>query len=152
MPDVSLDRATAAIGELSANVRKFTTEVENSERLRTQKIRALYRLMYVVAPAVLLLLVLAITNFALLSKTRDAAADAKNTNDLLVGCFTPGTQCAELQKAQSDARINQIRQTQFVIAVCQRRNPVDEDPTATGMMACVQDYYPGFALPAKSVK
>lgn len=150
MTEPSLDRATTAIGELSGSVRTLHAEVVQAEALRTRKIKLISQVLFVLVPSVLLLLVLAITNFALLARTNDAARDAKSTNELLYGCFQPGTQCA-VQTARSNAeRLNQLRQTQFVIAICQRQNSVEKDPTGSGVVACVQSYYPGFSLPAKA--
>jgi hypothetical protein len=147
MTDPSLDRATAVVGELASSVRRLTEEVVASEALRTRKIRVIQQAMYVMVPAVVLLVVLAFTNFVLLSRVKDAADSAKNTNDLLVSCFQPGTECSNSSSQKTGEAINQLRQTQFVIAICQRQNPVTEDPNGTKIVSCVQRYYPNFRLP-----
>lgn len=149
MTEPSLDRATSAIGELSGSVRALHAEVVQAEALRTEKIRLISRVLYVLVPAVLLLLVLAVTNFVLLSRTSAAAADARSTNELLLGCFQPGTKCSEENARKTGDWLNQVRQTQFAIAVCQRQNSVADDPSGAGVVACVQSYYPGFTLPKK---
>lgn len=148
MTEPSLDRATTAIGELSGSVRSLHAEVVQAEALRTEKIRWIQRVLYVLVPAVLLLILLAVTNFVLLSRITAAADDARSTNELLLGCFQPNTTCSQESARASAERLNQIRQTQFVIAVCQRQNPVDKDPSGSGLIKCVQDYYPGFTLPS----
>lgn len=145
--ETNLDRATTAIGELSGSVRALHTEVVRSEELRTDKIRWIQRLMYVLIPAVLLLMLMAVTNFVLLSRINETAADSQSTNELLLGCFKPGTTCSEGNKAQTAANLNHIRQTQFVIAVCQRQHPITTDADGADMIKCVQRYYPGFTLP-----
>lgn len=147
--DESLDRATAAIGELSGSVRELRAEVITSEHLRTEKIRIIQKVLYVLVPAVALLVIMAITNFVLLSRINATAADANSTNELLLGCFQPGTRCSEENAKKTAAFLNQGRQTSFVIAICQRQNPVAEDPAGTGLVKCVQEFYPNFSLPAK---
>lgn len=149
MSDPSLDRATSAIGELSGSVRTLTTEVVQSEALRARKIKVIQQVLYVLVPGVLLLLVMAVSNFTLLSRVSDAAADAKSTNQLLLGCFQPGTQCSEAQKAQQMTRSTEARQTTYVMLICLRLNPLEQDPNAVGVQKCVQQYYPGFKLPSK---
>ncbi len=153
MSDPSLDRATTAIGELSKSVRSLHAEVVRSEVLRSRKIKLITKALAVLVPAVVLMLVLAVTNFVLLKKIDEAADDSRSTNQLLYGCLKPGTTCSN-ENARRTAEVmaqltNQLRQTQFVIAVCQRQNPVDEDPQGTAMVACVQRYYPGFTLPQR---
>lgn len=148
--DYGIERAVLAIGELSASVRTLTTEVTASEQLRASKIQWIQKLLYVLVPAVVLLVIMAVSNFVLLSRINATAADAKSTNDLLVGCFQPGSRCAELNAKKTEENINQLRQTQFVIAICQRQNPVTDDPKGARVIACVQQYYPGFELPAKA--
>lgn len=144
-----LDRAAAAVGELSASVRQLSAEVLESEHLRSSKIRWLQRLMFVLIPAVALLVVLAISNFVLLHRVSVAAGQVQSTNTLLFSCLQPGTEC---NKANADAiatLLNSMRQTQFVIAVCQRQNPVTTDADGKDLVRCVQAYYPGFELPQK---
>jgi hypothetical protein len=143
------DRAITAIGELTNVVRSLDSDVKDSEALRTRKIRAIQNLLYAVIPAIILLIILAFTNFVLLARVKDTAIDAKNTNDLLVSCFQPGTPCSNNSNQRTGEALNQLRQTQFVIAICQRQNPVTDDPNGNKMVACVQRYYPNFKLPPK---
>lgn len=143
----SLDRAAMVVGELASDVRRLTEEVVRSERIRENKIRAIQKAMFVVVPALVLLVVLAFTNFVLLARVRDAANSAKNTNALIAGCLQPGTECSNASAQKTAEAITQLRQTQFVIAICQRQNPVTEDPNGTKIVSCVQRYYPGFRLP-----
>lgn len=150
MNDPSLDRATSAIGELSSSVRSLTGEVVQSEALRGRKIKAIQHVLYVLVPGVILLLILAFSNFALLSRVNKAAADAKSTNQLLLGCFQPGTQCSESAKAQAAQRSNEGRQAIYVMLICLRLNPSAEDPNAVDVQKCVQQYYPNFVLPPKA--
>lgn len=150
MPETSLDRATAAIGELSGSVRALHGEVVQSESLRTTKIKWIQRQLIILVPAVVLLVLMAVTNFVLLARINQAAGDARSTNDLLLGCLQPSTPCSEQNRKQTGAVLEQIRQTQFAIAFCQRINPVDSDPDGAKVVRCVQEYYPGFALPPKS--
>lgn len=149
MSDPSLDRATKAIGDLSTSVRALHGEVVQSEVLRTRKIKLITTALFVLVPAVVLLVVLAITNFRLLARTNDAADEAQSTNQLLYGCFQPGTQCSDQSSKNTALALEQLRQTQFVIAVCQRLHPITEDPNGAGLVACVQQYYPTFRLPPK---
>lgn len=149
MPDPSLDRATLAVGELRNLVGRLLDEVVESESLRAQKIRLIQQALYVLVPSVVLLIIMAITNFALLAKTRDAAADARATNQLIAGCLQPNTSCSNANASKMGDALNQIRQTQFVISVCMRQNPTAEDPAGKKMIKCVQAYYPNFSLPPK---
>jgi hypothetical protein len=149
MSDPSMDRATTAIGDLSISVRALHSEVVRSESLRTRKIKLIVAALFVLVPAVVLLVIMAATNFVLLSRTNEAASDAKSTNQLLYGCFQPGTTCSKQSAKNTGAALEQLRQTQFVIAVCQRLHPVDEDPEGVALVRCVQQYYPGFTLPQK---
>lgn len=143
MPDDnSLDRASAAVGELSKSVRALTTEVMTSEALRAEKIKALQRLMYVLVPAVALLLGMAVTNFMLLSRVN-------GTNELFASCYRDGTECSNSNNARFTAALEQVRQTQFVMVICQRINPIGDDPDGTALRACVRTYYPTFELPAR---
>jgi hypothetical protein len=150
MTDEGLDRAAGAIGDLSGSVRQLYAEVVQSESLRTAKIRWIQRLLYVLIPAVVLLVLLAITNFVLLARINSAARAANSTNELLLGCFLPDTKCSQENQKTTAAAMDQIRQTQFAIALCQRQNPVDKDPDGRGLVRCVQAYYPGFTLPPKA--
>jgi hypothetical protein len=77
------------------------------------------------------------------------AHDVRATNDLLYGCFQPGTTCSNQSAKNTGAAIEQLRQTQFTIAVCQRLHPITEDPDGEKLVACVQAYYPTFVLPPK---
>lgn len=156
MTDPSIDRATGAIGNLAASVNTMTNEVIALEALRASKIKWIQTLLYVLIPGVILLIVLAISNFALLNRVRASAVDAKNsaaaaqsTNDLLLGCFRAGTQCAEAQKKATALRSTEARQATYVMLICLRLNPQDEDPNAVSVQRCVQQYYPGFTLPTK---
>jgi hypothetical protein len=149
MTDQGLTRAVAAIGELSNSVTALHSEVAQSEVLRTEKIKWIQRVLYVLVPAVVLLVLLAITNFVLLSRTSAAAEDARSTNTLLLGCFLPDSRCAEENRKSTATVMDQIRQTQFAIALCQRQNPIERDPDGSGLILCVQQYYPGFSLPPK---
>lgn len=137
-----LNRATSALGELAADIRTFTEEVQRSEQLRTEKIRWIQKVLFVLVPAVLLLLVGAVTNFVLLARVTA-------TNNLLFGCFTPNTQCSTASQQAAAVRSLEQKQTQFVIAICQRQNPISEDPEGTRMIRCVQTYYPTFRLPVQ---
>jgi hypothetical protein len=153
MSDPSLDRATKAIGELSSSVRALHSEVVQSETLRARKIKLITAALLVLVPAVVLMLVMAVTNFVLLNKTNEAADDSRSTNQLLYGCLKPGTQCSN-ENAKRTAEVmaqltGELRQTQFVIAVCQRQNPIDKDPQGAAVVACVQQYYPAFTLPPR---
>lgn len=150
MPETSLDRATSAINNLSSTVSALHTEVVQSEALRTEKIKWIQRLLYVMVPAVVLLVLMAVSNFVLLSRINSAARAANSTNDLLLGCLQPSTPCAEENRKSTAAVLDQIRQTQFAIALCQRLNPIDKDPDGSGVVRCVQQYYPGFTLPPKT--
>ncbi len=149
MSDPSLERATAAIGDLSISVRALHKEVVQSESLRSRKIKLITAALFVLVPAVVLMLVMAVTNFVLLSNTNRAADEARSTNVLLYGCLKPGTTCSNENLKRTAEALNQLRQTQFVIAVCQRLHPVTEDPDGDAMVSCVQQYYPGFTLPPK---
>jgi hypothetical protein len=150
VPDPSLERAQTALTGLAAEVRKFTEEAKVLEQLRTRKIKSIQHLLYVLVPAMILLLIMAVTNFALLSQTRAAANDARRTNELLVSCFQPNTPCSSSSAQRTGDALNQIRQTQFVIAYCQRQNPVGEDPDGKDLVTCVQGFYPGFKLPLRA--
>lgn len=149
MPDQSLDRATSAIADLATGVHALTNEVISSEVLRARKIRAIQNVLFVLVPSIVLLLIMAVTNFVLLSRVRTIANDSRNTNDLLVSCFQPGTECSNTNAQRTGAALDQLRQTQFVIAICQRQNPVADDPDGAGVVECVQGYYPNFTLPAR---
>ncbi len=150
MGDPSIDRATTAIGELSGSVRALHSEVVQAEALREQKIKLITTALFVLVLSMGLLVVMAVTNFVLLSRINQAAGDAKSTNELLYGCFVPGTKCSAQNAKQTGAVMDQLRQTQFVIAVCQRLHPVTEDPAGAGLVSCVQDYYPTFTLPPRA--
>lgn len=149
MAEQSIDRAATALATLARNVQDFTAEARELEKLRTRKIRALYLTLWVLVPAVILLIILAFSNFALLQRTKEAAADTRSTNQLLLGCFQPGTKCSDGQKALAMARSTEARQTTYVMLICLRLNPLDSDPNAVGVQRCVQQYYPGFQLPTK---
>ena len=149
MSDPSLDRATTAIGDLSISVRALHAEVVQSETLRSRKIKLITAALIVLVPATVLMLVMAITNFVLLNRTNEAADDSRSTNQLLYGCFQPGTTCSIENLKRTGEVMNQLRQTQFVIAVCQRLHPISEDPEGAALVACVQQYYPSFTLPPK---
>jgi hypothetical protein len=150
MSDEGFVRAVGALGELTGSVNALRSEVVQSEALRTEKIKWIQRLMYVLVPAVILMLVLAISNFVLLSRINATARDASSTNTLLLGCLQPGTTCSDQNRRQTAAALDQIRQTQFAIALCQRQNPIDKDPDGTRLVECVQQYYPNFTLPPKA--
>lgn len=149
MPDPSLDRATQAVGELSSNVSRLTSEVVASEHLRARKIKAIQNILYVLVPAMVLLVVMAIGTIVILAKVKQAAEDARNTNELIASCFQPNTPCSNTSGQRTGEALNQLRQTQFVIAICQRQNSVTEDPNGTKVIACVQHYYPNFELPPR---
>lgn len=147
MTDPSLDRAEVIVDQLSNSVRRLTDEVIHSEALRASKIRLIQKAMFVMIPAVILLLLLTFTNFVLLAKISDTATSAKNTNDLLVSCFQPSTPCSTTSQQRTGEALEQLRQTQFVIAICQRQNTIADDPNGLKVVKCVQSYYPQFTLP-----
>lgn len=149
MPDVSLDRAVAALGEMSASVRGLTKEVIESESLRLRKIRVIQQVLYVMVPAMIILVLMAVTNFILLSRAAQTGEQVKATNDLVAGCFQPNTTCSNAAKFEAQERAKLIQQSQFVSLYCARQNPVDEDPQGTALYACFRSYYPNFVLPTK---
>jgi len=134
-----------AVERLTTGVKDLKDELLTAEDQRATKIRAIQNLMFVVVPAVILLVILAITNFVVINKT-------SAISDTVAGCLRPNTPCSNANRDATRALLDQIRQTQFVIAVCQRQNPVDKDPDGTGIVTCVQQYYPGFQLPQKVAK
>lgn len=149
MNDPHIDRAIWEIGGLSKSVRDLHAEVVQAESLRAQKIRLITQAMVAVVVASMLLVVMAVTNFVLLNRASHAAEDSRSTNQLLYGCFQPGTKCSTENARRTGEVMDQLRQTQFVIAVCQRQHPPTEDPEGVAMVACVQRYYPTFTLPPK---
>lgn len=150
MTEESFARAVAALTDLSGNVNALRIEAMQSEELRTEKIRWIQRLLYVLIPAVLLMVLMVIGNFFLLSRINSTAENARSTNTLLLGCFQPSSRCAEENRRATAAVMDQIRQTQFAIALCQRQNPIEQDPDGAGIVRCVQQYYPAFVLPPKA--
>lgn len=162
MPDEStdpLERAAEAVSSLSLSVLRLTSEVKAAETLREEKIRWLQRAVSVAGIAIGVLIILAITNFTMLNQTRSAAATSASTNTLLLGCFQPHSQCSDENAKKTASVFNQIRQTQFVIAICQRSTPLPSNPTPADvdratekLVACVQAYYPGFKLPPRAEK
>jgi hypothetical protein len=150
MTDEGLDRATVALGSLAESVQALHAEAVQGEALRTEKIRWIQRLLYVMVPAMVLLVIMAVTNFVLLARINSAAAAANSTNELLLGCFLPESKCSQENRKSTTAVMDQIRQTQFAIALCQRQNPTERDPDGEALVRCVQQFYPGFALPPKA--
>ncbi len=145
MTETPLSLVESAVNGLTSSVQGLKDELVLAEKQRGNKIRALQNLMFVVVPAIVLLIVLAATNFVVIRKT-------SAISDTIAGCLRPNTPCSDANRDATRALLDQIRQTQFVIAVCQRQNPVDSDPDGTGIVKCVQDYYPGFHLPQKAPK
>jgi hypothetical protein len=147
--DPSLDRAVTAIGDLSTSVRSLHAEVVQSETLRTRKIKLITAALIALVPATVLLIVLAATNIVLMSRINQAASDSRSTNQLLYGCMRPGTTCSNENLKRTGEVMDELRQTQFVIAVCQRQYPITEDPQGAALVSCVQRYYPTFTLPPR---
>ena len=107
-----------AVDALTEEVRKMRVDIAHSDGVRTTKIEAIRNLMWVVVPALILLLAMTITNLIQIRGTGET--------------------------------VDQVRQTGFVIALCQRQNPSALDPSGAGMVACVQEYFPDFRLPDKA--
>jgi len=149
MTDEGFMRAVAALSELSDSVAALRSEVEQSEVLRTEKIKMIHRLLYVLVPTMILMVAMVVGNFVLLTRINTTAEAAESTNSLLLGCFQLDSKCAQENVKSTAAVMEQIRQTQFAIALCQRQNPLERDPEGSGLVRCVQQYYPGFVLPPK---
>lgn len=155
--DRSLENIAVAVSELSSGVAALDQDVKRDGDLRSAKVKAIQRLLYVLIPCVVLLIILAVTNFLLLSRIKEAASDARSTNQIIAGCLQPNTECGKQNAARTESALNRIRETQFVIAVCQRKNPLPVTPTPADVEAqtnrlvtCVQGFYPTFKLPQKA--
>lgn len=139
--------SSAVLGEAAARDRKVE-ELQRSTRISQ-------RLTGVLVAGIVILLGIAGLNLINTTRTNGIAQNAQQTNELLVGCFTPGSDCQKQSFAQQKAQNDQQRQTTFVLFVCSRLNPTDpNNPDPTGntakLVACVKTYYPDFKLPAKA--
>lgn len=143
--DASLDAVAVAVDGLTRGVRQLQDELVQAENLRDAKVRALRKLLIALVPAIGLLVIMAVTNGILISRTSDIAGQ-------VAGCVRPDTACGQANLQANAALMDKIRETQFVIATCQRLNPVEKDPDASGIQKCVRDYYPTFTLPGKAAK
>lgn len=149
----SLTEANARLGEIQ---QALIAAVTRDAALRTQKIQTIEntnaqigKALYGLVAMFVVVMTLAIVNAFNLNEARATGRNAQQTQTLLVNCLTPGTECAKRSQAAQQAQLAQIRSTSLVIAICQRRFPLVEDPEGKGFILCVQDYYPDFALPPK---
>jgi uncharacterized integral membrane protein len=131
--------------------------VRRESELRDRKIhsieetnRSIQKAIWGGVVALVLLLILAVVNVYNTTTTNKIARNAQQTNELLVGCFTPGSSCQKQTLANQEAQQGLIRQQAFVIAVCQRQNPADSgNPTGSTvkLLDCIHKYYPDLQLP-----
>lgn len=168
-PQDGLDPQTlvGAINELTkANNRSsriqldLVTSVRNESDLRTKKIhsieatnRSIKRALWGGVIALLLLIALTGVNVYNTTVTSNIARNAQQTNELLVGCFTPGSDCQKQSQAVQEVQQARDRQQSFVIAVCQRTNPTNpDDPIGSTkkLLDCIHQYYPDLTLPPKA--
>lgn len=145
-----------AIDDLSSYVQDQTTAIRAESLARNRKVTWLQRLMFVVVPSLVLLVVLAVTNFVVISRVNGAASSAKDTQQTIASCLTPNTECSNQSKQQIADLNNTQRQTTFVLFVCARQFPNPPNPTreeidanTQKLVSCVQEYYPDFKLPPK---
>lgn len=155
--DPTIERLAQHIGGLADNVGRLDVSLHESQRLTATKVHWIQRQIIVVGIGLALILGATIISGIVLAKASHAADDARATNNLLFGCFTPGSQCAKASIKAADARAEQSRQTEFVLFWCSRSNPLPTNPTPAEVQAglqrltaCVQSYYPTFRLPPKA--
>lgn len=139
----SLDRATSAIGELSGSVRALHAEVVQAEALRTAKIRWIQRVLYVLVPCVVLLVVLAISNFVLLARINGIAGDVRSTNTTLLDCINSTGECGRRNASNQGKVLDEVKRYELTVIYCARTNPQPVDPDGSAFVACINRLYPG---------
>lgn len=156
---LALDNMVTEQGQTRESIDGLSSAVLNEAAARDHKVQELQRatrvtqrLTALMIAGILVLLAIAGLNLVNTTRTNGIAQDAQQTNELLVGCFTPGSECQKQSAAQQKAQNDQIRQTTFVLFACSRLNPADPDnPDPQGntakLVKCVQGYYPDFKLP-----
>jgi hypothetical protein len=149
-----LTKANARLAEVQ---QALISAVTRDAALRTEKIQAIEQTNTQISKALIALVAvfialtaLAIVNAVNLNRTVSISRDARQTNELLVGCVTPGSECQRQTQVAQQTQLNEIRLTSLVIAQCQRSHPIAVDPDGAKMIACVQDYYPDLVPPQKA--
>lgn len=156
-PQSESDKLLDALQGMSRDTRDQTKEIRSlsqavaaESEARNRKVKAIQRNSMFIAFGIMILLAVAVLNLVNTTRTNAIAEDANQTNELLLGCLTPGNECSEFNARQQANVLNLVRQTNFVVAFCQRTNPIDNDPDGSGLVACIQSYYPDFQLPSKA--
>lgn len=128
--------------ENAVSIDKLSKAVYAESDARNKKVRQLARLSAAVALGTAVLIGGMALNAYNTTRTAEVSRDVQKTNDLLL-------------KSTTDLN-NTQRQTVFVIAICQRQNPLPQNPTpaevmegTTKLKACVTSYFPNFDLPPK---
>lgn len=142
-----LDLQTQAIqSESDARVRKTDELSLLVKELETQQ-KVQKRQNWFLLFGVVCLLIFGGINVYNTTVAQHSAKTVSDTNQLLLSCFDPNSQCGK-QNATEQAR---QRQQSYVIASCQRANPVDLEQTPAQnekkLLACINKYYPDLALP-----
>lgn len=157
----AIDNLTASNRDLFVLNKDLVAAVQHESELRTDKIQSLEitnnRLTTAIkymGGCLVLLLLLAGVNFYNTTVSRHADESAQQTNKLLLGCYIPGDQCWQQNRDQQIAAQSQIRQTVFVISICQRSFPsnpnvLDPEGNTKKLLDCIHQYYPDLQLPPK---
>lgn len=146
---------TAVQEETAARDRKVAALVDQTEALTEQTnalhqtAKTLKRVIVGLALALAILLCLAGLNFYNTSQTAGVARNAQATNELLLSCLQPNTECSNANEAAAQKLNTDQRQTALVIAFCQRANPAPAN-SPQQVLACVQGFYPGLVLPPET--
>jgi hypothetical protein len=136
----SIDRSARSALRLSKSVQADAVALE-------KKVASLDRMFKVLAVALVLLFAGVCLGLYSTFKLRETSKDSAYSADLLLSCFTPDTTCSDRSAAAREETADTTRETVYVISVCQRRNPVADDPTGTRLRTCVNEYYPHLQLP-----
>jgi nitrogen fixation-related uncharacterized protein len=158
-PDAAreVDNLIAANAASNATLTRLVDKVREDAANRERKIELLEaeskqmrRILIGVSITAAALVVLALFNAITISQARhnaqqtaNAARDAASTNKLLLGCFTPESECSRLNAEQQKAFLNEIKKYELVGFYCLRTNTVTEDPNGTKLTACINRLYPG---------
>lgn len=149
----ALSSLTSAIEASSANTKSLQKSVILVASAVSKRVTSLEKLFRVNVIMLIILVILVLGILFSMSITLSISRDSRYTADLLLGCLSdPKSDCAKSSKAADDRRNNQTRQTLVVIALCQRQNPLAEDPEGIKVITCLQEYYPDLSYPEKAIR
>lgn len=138
-----MDHLAEANAASNATMLNLVEEVRRETAARDRKVDALDRslkqmrwLTVLLGVAIAMLLTLGVINAVNLNSNRD-------TNRVVLDCVNGVGTCGQVNRANQDRLLDEVKRYNLIGFFCIRNNPASEDPKAEKFVQCMNRLYPG---------